>query len=147
MKTKVALSRCPNYSSEQIESAVNKVIDLLGGIENIIRPNSKVFIKPNLLTDSKPEDCITTHPRLIEAIINLVKKTNSEIYVGDSPSVIGQKRDIDRVYEVTGMKEVCERQGAKLVYFEKAILKNNIPIAEWINQCDYIINVPKFKTH
>lgn len=147
MKTKVALARCPNYSFDEVENAVNKAIDLLGGIGNIIRPNSKVFIKPNLLTDSKPEDCITTHPRVIEAIINLVKKTNSQIFVGDSPSVIGERRDIDRVYEVTGIKEACERGGAKLVYFQNAILENGIPIADWVKQCDYIINVPKFKTH
>ncbi|MBL7197251.1 MAG: DUF362 domain-containing protein [Candidatus Omnitrophica bacterium] len=147
MKTKVTLARCSNYSPEQVDTAINKAMDLLGGIESIIRPKSKVLIKPNLLTDSQPQDCITTHPRIIESIIRLVKKTNSEIYVGDSPGVIGQKKDIDRVYETTGMKEICQRQGVEMAYFDKAILKNGIPITEWTERCDYIINVPKFKTH
>ncbi|MFH1621514.1 MAG: DUF362 domain-containing protein [Candidatus Omnitrophota bacterium] len=147
MKTKVAIARCSNYSSQQVDSAVNRVLNLLGGIESFIKPKSKVLIKPNLLTDNKPEDCITTHPRVLESIIDSVKKTDSEVFVGDSPSVFGEKRDVDRVYEVTGMKEICDRKKVKMVYFDKAVLKNGIPLTEWIERCDYIINVPKFKTH
>ena len=147
MKVKVALARCSNYDSEQVDVSVRKVVDSLGGIENFIKPKSKVLIKPNLLTDSQPQDCITTHPRVVESIISLVKKTNSDIYVGDSPSVFGQKRDFDRVYENTGMKQVCNRQGVEMVYFDKPVLKSGIPITEWAERCDYIINVPKFKTH
>jgi uncharacterized protein (DUF362 family)/NAD-dependent dihydropyrimidine dehydrogenase PreA subunit len=147
MKTKVVLARCPNYSPELVDASVNRAVDLLGGIEDIIKPNSKVLIKPNLLTDSQPQDCITTHPRVVESIIRLVKKTNSKIYVGDSPSVFGQKRDFDRVYEMTGMREVCDSQNVEMVYFDRAILKNGIPLTDWIERCDYIISVPKFKTH
>lgn len=147
MKTKVALARCTNYSPEQVDAAINKTMDILGGIESFIKPQSKVLIKPNLLTDSEPHECITTHPRVVESVIRLVKKTNSEIYVGDSPGVIGQNKVIDRVYEATGIKEVCRRQKVEMVYFDKAILKNGIPITEWVERCDYIINVPKFKTH
>ena len=147
MKTRVALSRCLNYDPELVDASVNKVVDLLGGIESMIKPNSKVLIKPNLLTDTRPQDCITTHPRVVESVIRLVKKTNSDIYLGDSPSVFGQKRDFDRVYEVTGMKEACNRQGARIVYFDRPVLKSGIPMTDWIERCDYIINVPKFKTH
>lgn len=147
MKTKIALAKCRNYDPNEVDRAINKVLDSLGGIENIIRPNSKVLIKPNLLTDSQPQECITTHPRVVESIICSLNKTNAEVYVGDSPGVIGQRKEIDRVYEVTGMKEVCQRQGVSLAYFDKAILKNDIPIADWVKRCDYIINVPKFKTH
>ncbi|MDD5618441.1 MAG: DUF362 domain-containing protein [Candidatus Omnitrophica bacterium] len=147
MASKVALVKCRTYNSREVDGAVEKALDLLGGIESIIKPNSKVLIKPNLLTDSAPEDCITTHPQVVESVISLVKKTNADIYVGDSPGVIGQKIDVDRVYEKTGMKESCKRQNVKLAYFDKAVLKNNIPVADWIGNCDYIINVPKFKTH
>ncbi|MFC1709209.1 DUF362 domain-containing protein [Candidatus Omnitrophota bacterium] len=147
MKNRVALARCPNYDSERVDASVEKVVNLLGGIESIIKPRSKVLIKPNLLLDCQPEECITTHPRVVESVIRLIKKTKSDIYLGDSPSVFGQKRDFDRVYEVTGMKEVCDRQGVKIVYFDKPVLKNGIPITDWIERCDCIVNVPKFKTH
>lgn len=147
MKVKVALARCSNYGPEQVDASVRKVVDSLGGIESFIKPKSKVLIKPNLLTDSQPQDCITTHPRVVESIIRLVKKTNSDIYVGDSPSVFGQIKDFDRVYENTGMRQVCNRQDVEMVYFDKPILKSGIPITEWVERCDHIISVPKFKTH
>ena len=147
MNSKVALARCKDYSSEQVDRAVDKVLNLLGGIDSIIKPNSKVLINPNLLADSQPEECITTHPRVVESIILQLKKINADIYVGDGPGVIGEKKNIDRVFEATGMKEACQRQGVKLAYFDKPVLKGSLPIADWINRCDYIINVPKFKTH
>lgn len=97
--------------------------------------------------DSLPDDCITTHPAVVEAVISLLKKVNAEIYVGDSPGAIGPRLDLDKVYTQAGMKEVCRRQNVKLAYFEKAILKNGIPMTDWLERCDYIINIPKFKTH
>jgi len=147
MKSRVALTRCTSYSLEQVDSAVNKALDLLGGIESFIKPKSKVLIKPNLLMDNKPEDCITTHPRVLESVIKALKKTNSDIFVGDSPSVFGDVMEAEKVYEATGTKEACQRQGVELVYFDKVVIKNGIPLTEWIERCDYIINLPKFKTH
>jgi len=147
MASRVALVKCLDYNPQNVHSAVSKALGLIGGIESIIKSNSKVLIKPNLLTDSLPEDCITTHPHVVESVISLLKKTGAEIYVGDSPGVIGQRLDVDKVYTATGMKEVCQRQNVKLAYFDKAVLKNNIPMADWIDKCDYIVNVPKFKTH
>jgi uncharacterized protein (DUF362 family)/NAD-dependent dihydropyrimidine dehydrogenase PreA subunit len=147
MKSKVALARCLNYSPEQIDTAVCKALSLLGGMESFIKPRSKVLIKPNLLMDSQPQDCITTHPRVIESVVTLLKKTNSEIFIGDSPSVIGERKQIDEVYEATGMKDICRRHDVKLAYFDKAVLKNGIPVTDWIERCDFIINMPKFKTH
>jgi len=147
MDSRVALVKCQTYDAREVDAALNRALSLLGGIEKIIKPNSKVLIKPNLLTDSKPEDCITTHPQVVEAVISLVKKTNAEIYLGDSPGVIGQRLNVDNVYEATGMKEVCLRQNVSLAYFDKAVLRDGVPITDWIERCDYIINVPKFKTH
>lgn len=147
MKTPVALARCEQYDPPRVQEAVAKAIDAFGGIKGIVAPRSKILIKPNLLSDSRPVECITTHPVVVEAVIRLLKGMDAQIYVGDSPSCFGQKREVEKVYEATGMKEVCQRLGAELVYFDTAVIKNGIPIAEFITQCDYIINVPKFKTH
>ena len=147
MKSKVALVECPNYQAENIDGAVRRVIELIGGIDSIIKPNSKVLVKPNLLTDSSPEDCVTTHPRVVEAVINVLKKVSAEICVGDSPGVIGRGKSAESVYEATGIKEVCQRQDVELAYFDKVVVKNSFPLTDWVDKCDYIVNVPKFKTH
>ena len=147
MKSHVALVGCREYDRELVYAAVTKAIGLLGGIESIIKPRTKVLLKPNLLIEIEPNECVTTHPLVVESMIRLLKSVNAEIYVGDSPSCIGEKKAFDRVYETTGMKAVCEHHGARLVYFDAALVKNSIPIAEWSLQCDYVINIPKFKTH
>jgi len=147
MSSKVALVKCQNYHSDKVGAAVNKAIDLIGGIDSIIKPNSKILVKPNLLMDVKPEDCITTHPRVVEAVVEVLKKTNAKIFLGDAPSVFGKKNQVDKVYETTGMKDLCQRHNIELVYFDKTVVKNGLPLTKWIDECDYIVNIPKFKTH
>ena len=147
MATKVSLVRCNNYQADNVFKAVDKSIELIGGIDSIIKPNSRVLVKPNLLLDSRPEECITTHPRVVEAVIEILKRRGAKIMLGDSPSVFGEKRYFEKVYEATGMREVCQRQKVELVYFDKAVVKNGFPLTEWVDKCDYIINIPKFKTH
>jgi len=147
MGSKVSLVGCRSYNRDSVFKAVEKSIDLLGGIDSIIKPKSKVLVKPNLLTDARAEDCITTHPQVVEAVIEILKKISARIIVGDSPSVFGERKDIEKVYETTGMRQVCQRQRVELVYFDKAVVKKGFPLTEWIDKCDYIVNVPKFKTH
>jgi len=147
MKTKISLVKCTNYNFAEVDQAVDKALSLLGGMENFIKPGSKVLIKPNILTDAVPEDCLTTHPAVVEAVIKALKKLNCEIFVGDSPGVIGQIKRVEHIYEATGIKSACEKQGVNLVYFDSAVIKNKIPMADWVDRCDYFINIPKFKTH
>ena len=77
----------------------------------------------------------------------MIRPITKNIFCGDAPSVWGEKRDVDRVYETTGIKKVCFDEGAELVYFTHPVLKNGYPIADWVFKCDRLINIPKFKTH
>ncbi len=144
---RVSLVRCLNYDANEVFASIKESIDLLGGIENFVKPNEKVLIKPNLLTDAAPEQGIDTHPEIVRAIIRLLKPLTRNILCGDSPSVWGKKKDVDRVYEISGIKKVCQEEGANLVYFSDPIVKNGYPVADWVFKCDRLINVPKFKTH
>jgi len=143
----VSLVKCKGYDTAQVENAVKQSVDLLGGIERFVKPGEKVLLKPNLLTDAEPDKGITTHPEVVRAVIRLLKPITKNIFCGDAPSVWGEKRDVDRVYEITGMKKVCQEEGAELVYFTHPVLKNGYPIADWVFKCDRFINIPKFKTH
>jgi uncharacterized protein (DUF362 family)/NAD-dependent dihydropyrimidine dehydrogenase PreA subunit len=146
-KQQVSLVRCGSYDSAEVYEAVRKSVDLLGGIEGFVKPGEKVLLKPNLLTDTEPDKGITTHPEVVRAVIRLLKPITKNIFCGDAPSVWGEKRDVDRVYETTGMKKVCFDEGAELVYFTHPVLTNGYPIADWVFKCDRLINIPKFKTH
>jgi uncharacterized protein (DUF362 family)/ferredoxin len=149
MKTtfEVAFSRCMDYDPTRVEAAVRAAVDRIGGIAIFIRPGERVLIKPNLLTDASPEQGITTHPEVVRAVIRLVKTVTPNVICGDSPSVWGEKRDVERVYGVTGMRRVCDEEGVRLVLFNNPKLRGGYPLTGWIDEVDRVVNVPKFKTH
>ncbi|HAJ57125.1 MAG TPA: hypothetical protein DCL35_05075 [Candidatus Omnitrophica bacterium] len=147
-RPKVSLVKCSSYYAEDVEAAVKHSVDLLGGIGRFVSPGEKVLLKPNLLTDAAPEKGITTHPEVVRAVIRLIKPVTSRIYCGDSPSVWGgEKKNIDRVYEISGIKKICRQEGVDLVYFTKARMVAGHPLAEFAFSCDRLVNIPKFKTH
>ena len=127
--------------------AVFQAVQLLGGIEGFVKQGDSVLIKPNLLSAAKPEEVVTTHPEIIRAVIRLVKKAGGRPLVGDSPGNFLTVRDIDFVYEKTGMKRVAGEEGAELIRFQKARIINGYPIAEAAFNASSIISVPKLKTH
>ncbi len=146
-RPKVSLIKCSSYDTAEVQAAVRKAVDLLGGIEAFVKPGERVLIKPNLLTDARPEEGIDTHPEVVRAVIRLVKPVTKNIYCGDSPSVWGERQDVNRVYEVSGVKKVCLEEGVELVYFTTPKMFGTYPLTDWLTKCDRLISVPKFKTH
>jgi uncharacterized protein (DUF362 family)/Pyruvate/2-oxoacid:ferredoxin oxidoreductase delta subunit len=147
MDHKVSLVRCGSYDAAQVQAAVAEAVRLLGGIERFVKPGEKVLLKPNLLTDVPPEKGVDTHPEVVRAVIRLLRPVTRHIVCGDSPSVWGEKKDVNRVYEVSGIKKVCAEEGVELVYFSGSRLVKGYPLTAWAFSCDRLINIPKFKTH
>ena len=144
---KVSLVKCESYDSSKVEAAVRKSVALLGSITAFVKPNETVLIKPNLLTDTSPEAGIDTHPEVVRAVIRLLKTVTENIYCGDSPSVFVEKKGIEHVYEISGIKKVCQEEGVKLVYFTTPQFVQGYPLTDWLLKCDRLVSVPKFKTH
>jgi uncharacterized protein (DUF362 family)/NAD-dependent dihydropyrimidine dehydrogenase PreA subunit len=148
MITEVSIVKCGNYNASLVLEATRKAINLLGGISSFIRFGSKVLVKPNLLMAKEPESGVDTHPEVVRAVIRILKQINCKIYVGDSPSVWGnQIEKVEEVYEVSGIKKVSEEEGAELVRFDKRRWRKNFPLTTWLDNCDYFVSIPKFKTH
>ena len=149
----VSAVRAYNYYLAELVPALTKSLELIGGLNSIIKPGNKVFVKINHLSPpSPPERGIVTHPVFVEAVIVLLKKSGAEITVGDD---IEDEGDEDG-FIISGYREMCDRQGVKLVnlretgFVEKPcngkILKN-LYIAKEVIEADVIINLPKLKTH
>lgn len=148
MYAKVAIQRCRSYDSPAVENALNQALDALGGIDKFIRPQSRVLVKPNLLMAKEPESGVDTHPEVVRAVIRALKKNGADIFVGDSPSVFGKEiENVAEVYARSGIAEVCREEGVRLVEFNKRRLRRGIPLTTMLDQCDFLVSVPKFKTH
>lgn len=108
-----------------------------------------ILLKPNILFDEEPQRAVTTHPVFLEAVILFLQSRGAEkVYVGDAPAIHGQ----DFKPRKSGILDVCERTGAEWTFFGKnvsslKVKKRAIPIAEIVHRVDYIISLPKLKTH
>ena len=149
-KAQVALVRAEDYELTRLKGAVERALDLLGGLERFVPKGAKVFVKVNLLPPpSPPERGIITHPVFAEAFLSLLKEITPHIVVGDDLHEgrsfdIGGYRDISRRLgvELLNLRE----QGFEEVEVEGVILKR-IYIARAVREADVIVNLPKLKTH
>jgi uncharacterized protein (DUF362 family) len=150
-RSRVAIVSCDRYEPELLSSKVTEALNLLGGLGKYIRPGMKVLLKPNLLSAKAPERAITTHPELVAAVAREVRKLGGTVIIGDSPG--GAKRGVKRVWENTGMLAMAEREGIELANFEAggvvpfAIDGKKYYLAKPAVEADFIINLPKLKTH
>jgi uncharacterized protein (DUF362 family) len=148
----VSIVKCQDYHHS--ESCLKHAIDLIGGIESLVQPGDNVLLKVNLLLPAKPEAAITTHPKIVEAVIKLIRSQNAEPCIGDSSG--GQGITLE-AYEVSGIKAVCEKYQVKMINFDTSdVHKIEIPEGKVINElhvssalfeADCVINLPKLKTH
>ena len=148
MKSKLSIVRCANYEPDRVYESVKESLSLLGGISEFIKLKSRVLVKPNLLMAKEPEFGVDTHPEAVRAVIKLLKQIGCEILVGDGPSVWGnQIENVDEVYRRSGIKKICDEEQVELVKFDKRRMREKFPLTTWLDNCDHLVNIPKFKTH
>jgi uncharacterized protein (DUF362 family)/Pyruvate/2-oxoacid:ferredoxin oxidoreductase delta subunit len=152
MKSPVSILPCPDYSLDNVRRVIKKSFDNLGGLEKFVKKKDKVLIKPNLLSAKEPERAITTHPSIVQAVVEEVQRIGAIPWIGDSPG--GADRGVKRVFDNTLTTQVAQDTGAKLVPFEgggicerKAKSGKIYYIAKPACEADVIISLPKLKTH
>ena len=153
-KTKLGIQKVKN---EDVKSAVFSALKLIDAQKLMEKDNMVVLLKPNVLMGKPPERAVNTHPEVVRAVIQWVKKFNpSKIYVSDS--VGGRKpRITETAMKESGIQDVCDEEGAICVPFEKterevykikdALELKEISSSRLIREADLIINIPKIKTH
>ena len=147
----VSLVRCGEYNSDDVQRAVNRAVEELGGIRRFVKPGDVVLLKPNQLVAAPPEKCVCTHPEVLRAVIRLVQTASPKaIWVGDSPGVGSTKGTARKA----GLLAVIEEEGAALSPFTRSMevsatggVFKHFQVAPQVVEADVIINLPKVKTH
>jgi uncharacterized protein (DUF362 family)/NAD-dependent dihydropyrimidine dehydrogenase PreA subunit len=129
-----------------IAPAVDRIMDALAPDDF---SGKKVLLKPNMVGPSTPDLGHTTHPELVRAVVRACKKRNAEVLVGDNPG--GISSNSRNVAEVTGILEASEGCYTSISerVVEKEGKKTGLPlvVSRAILDADYVINLPRFKTH
>ncbi len=114
-----------------------------------------VLIKPNAARLAFPGEGVTTHPAVVAATIEHLKRQGAgRIVIGES-CIFGV--EAQEAFRVTGMKEVSEKNRVELLDLDqgtpmeitipggKVIKKIKVPAL--LKEFDFIISIPVMKTH
>lgn len=155
MKNEVGLYHCEEYNVKDIQSILDKAFNAnphwLAGITT----GSEVYLKLNLLMKKKPEDAVTTHPAVVEALVRILQSIGARVTIGDSPGGPYLPGRLKGIYRTCGMEEVAEKTGAALnydvsetlVHFPEGKVSKAFYITSATAKADKIISLPKLKTH
>lgn len=143
--SKVAITRCHDYDRRRVFAAVKEAVNLAGGMEAFVKPGMRVLLKPNLLSERPPEDAVDTHPEVVRAVARLVKEAGGRVRIGDSPG--GYGKNIDLIFEKSGMKKMAKEEGIELVKFTSSKFVHGFPLSRQVLEADRVISIPKLKTH
>lgn len=146
-KAEVALKACFAYELDRLENVFRELLSLLGGPSVFFKAGERVLIKPNLLTSAKPEEAITTHPVFVQAAVRILKEIGLEVSIADIPGEHNLEINLDRLYRTTGMQDVAEKEGVKLLTGCKFFEEEGVVLNSWVREFDHIVSLPKFKTH
>lgn len=143
----VALVRCGDYEADTVQPAVERLLELLGGVERFVSPGERVLIKPNFIVTADRGGPAQTHPAVILALARLLKDAGARPMVGDSPAW----QDTAACVESLGLADDLRRLDVPVIQLDKPVRVRIdgafIGLSRRALEADKIINVPKFKMH
>jgi uncharacterized protein (DUF362 family)/NAD-dependent dihydropyrimidine dehydrogenase PreA subunit len=151
MKSKVVLVRCDGYNEANVEQAVQRGIELLGGMAQFIQPDEKILLKPNILVGDDSEKLIGPHPLVFKAVARLTQQVTQHVSYGDSPGfgkpiTQARKAGLHSVAEALGIPLADFENGREMEFKESPFLKY-FTLANGVLDADGLISIAKFKTH
>jgi len=149
--TGVSIVRCQSYSRENVGDAITRTFDFFGGIDSFIKKGAKVLLKPNFLKESATDECVITHPAIIEEIAKKTLELGATPIIGDSPafgaiSSIAKRAGIDRFAKEHGI-EIIELDTPRRIHAKCGTKPFSFTVSGKALDADVIINIPKLKAH
>jgi uncharacterized protein (DUF362 family) len=157
--------------NDNIGLAVEKAIDLLGGIRNVTKKKERIMLKPNLVA---PSPNATTKPEVIKTLAKLLKSAGKEVVIGEGTAaappfnVRGQEvcrttkvETLDAIqkatFDILGYTELASSLGIPLINLHTGdLVKVKVPNAfvfseltlhHALTDIDLLCSVPMMKTH
>jgi uncharacterized protein (DUF362 family) len=146
-------SKVAVVKGERGYDTVFKALDLID-YESALSGWRRVLIKVNFITVETWDTGATTDPMVVEAIIKKLKQLPIQIVVAESDATM---TNADKAFEVTGMKDMCQRNEVECLNLRhiKDRVKIDIPNSETLKKITVprivtesaIISAAKLKTH
>jgi uncharacterized protein (DUF362 family) len=153
---RVSIVRCADYSDNYLESAVRRTIELLGAEDRLCAAR-RIVIKVGLIEGRLPDEHVTCHPRLVRALLVVLKKMircGTTICVAEGT---GHDRDAEWVLARTGLGSVLREQRVPFINLNEddvrrvevtepaALTEFMLPLT--VIDSDFVVSLAKMKTH
>lgn len=147
--TSVSLIRANSYELEALRTSVETLLEPLGGMTAFVKPGSRVLLKPNLLTGSRPTKECVTRRELVATVAQLVIEAGGKPFLGDSPafgSALG-------VAKANGYLPLLDALNLPVVEFHGKRYEtvsegfDHLRLCKEAMEADVVINLPKVKSH
>lgn len=148
----VSAVECRSYAYGTVYEAVTSALHLIG---YPIPTAGTVLIKPNVMSQNRPEQHTVTHFAVVAALCRLLAEHGCRVQIGDSEAFY-ERGMTRRAFRTTGLDRVASRYGATLVPFEEQPLVGLATGLSWLPtlhlprallDADVVINAPKLKSH
>lgn len=157
--------------NDDIPYAVEKAIDLIGGIETVTKGKDRIMLKPNLVS---PDPKATTKPEVIKTLAQLMKKAGKEVSIGEGSAAAPDfnvkgnmvcrtknKEILDKMQQFTfenlGYSDLAKAMKIPLINLHsgdmvevnvpKAFVFEKIMLHRSLTDIDLLCSVPMMKTH
>jgi uncharacterized protein (DUF362 family) len=155
IKSEVSIVKTPlNPDYDQIRAAVERAVDLLGGIREFVKPRHKVLINPSWVTAvTKREEAAITLAEVTQAVADMVKDAGARPIIAES-SAIGV--DSEKVISASGYQQLrdmgyevidLKKTRVAMLPLESGKIFKEIESYDLVKEVDVIIPVAKLKTH
>ena len=153
---RVSIVRSPKTPmDDEVAGLVKGAIDLIGGIESIVKNGDVVALKPNVVTGRVSKPGVITDKRVVEAMIRMCQLAGAKKVLVVEGS--GYFTPTDVALEKSGIKAVSEALGAEVVNVDNDklvdisvpdhLIVDKIPVSKAFMDADVRINLPVMKTH
>lgn len=135
------------YESDTLRPLIFEMMEAMGGGK--IGRDSRVLIKPNLLSPARPSRAIVTHPSVVRAVVEYFNERGIRPLIADSPGA----GPFDLVLRVSGIHSALRGLDCECRPFERSVRVDigepfgAIEIAEDAVHADVMVNLCKLKTH
>ncbi len=137
------------------EGAVEKAVDMLGGMKAFVKSGDRVVIKPNMSFASGPERAANTHPEVVRTIAALCLEADARrVLVLDNPLA-----PADQCLEQSGIRDACRDLDRDMVHMvsssgrfsevaiEGAQTLSKTDVMREVLNADVLIAAPVAKSH
>lgn len=145
-KSRVIIEKS-SYDYAKLKPVIFSIMDSL--CSNLIKPGSRVVIKPNLLAPARPDKAIVTHPLVVKSVAEYALNKGARVQISDSQAM----GTFEKILQESGLRDELKGFDVEFKEFRKSVRIDvggpfkNIEIAEDAINADVLINLPKLKTH